>query len=577
MKSAKPATFAPESKHRKLWVRACGRRLTATISIHVEGDDRLGAKAADLLGRYLTERTGLAVRRVPANAAHILLDISPELPPESLRIESLPAGGVRLSGGDGRGLIYAVGCFLRRSLLETGCLGLTAWRGTDIPDRPWRGMYFATHFHNFYHDAPLAKVVRYIEELALYGCNTLNVWFDLHHYPGIGDPAAQAMIRRLRALLEAARSVGIGAGLTTLANEGWSSTPEALKASNAMNADYFQSPGGFYHTEICPSLPGGLELILRNREEVLAAFSGMDFSNVWIWPYDQGGCTCTACKPWGANGFLRAAEAEAGLIRHHFPKVRIVLSTWYFDHFIKGEWEAFELRLRAERPPWIDLLMADDFCGFSEWPRRHGIPLGLPTVGFPEISMCGNHPWGGYGALPRPRHWEEYWRDAGHLQCGNFPYSEGIFEDFSKFILLQLNRQPDRAVEDIMTEYIAGHFGAESVADVIRACYLMEQDQGTNNWSSRENPDRIFNNPTEWPQAEKAAALMEVADARLPADIRASWRWRLLYLRALIDRELKRTGGRHNAALDGWFRELATIYHATPGISEESVTPPMRA
>ena len=34
---------------------------------------------------------------------------------------------------------------------------------------------------------------RYVEELALWGCNTLAVWFDLHHYHGIDDPEARAM------------------------------------------------------------------------------------------------------------------------------------------------------------------------------------------------------------------------------------------------------------------------------------------------------------------------------------------------------------------------------------------------
>lgn len=577
MKPNKQSPSSSESKSPMRCARAFGRQLTGPISICIEGDDSLAAKAGELLARRLAERTGLAARRTAAGDADILLDLAPGLPPDSFRFGALPSGGIHLSGGDGRGLISAAGCFLRRSLLEPGRLGLTAWRGTDIPDRPWRGMYFATHFHNFYHDAPLDKVARYIEELALYGCTTLNVWFDLHHYPGIDDPAAQAMIRRLRAMLEAAQGVGIGAGLTTLANEGWSTTPDALKATNATDADYFQSPSGFYHTEVCPSRTGGLDLILRNREEVLKAFAGIDFTNVWIWPYDQGGCTCPACKPWGANGFLRTGEAEAALIKRHFPKARIVLSTWLFGNFIKGEWEAFERRLRAKRPAWFDLLMIDDFAGFSEWPRKHGVPLGLPTLGFPEISMCGNNPWGGYGALPRPRHWADYWRDAGHLQRGNFPYSEGIFEDLSKFILLQLNRRPGREVEELVGEYAAGHFGEAVAADVTRACYLMEQDEGTGHSPSKEDPGRVFNNPQDWPQAEEAAALMEAADARLTADIRASWRWRILYLRALIDREMKRTRGRPSELLDGWFRELAAIYHAAPGVALECVMPPLRA
>ena len=44
-----------------------------------------------------------------------------------------------------------------------------------------RGIYFATHFHNFYHDAPLEEVQRYVEDLGLWGFNVLAVWYDMRH------------------------------------------------------------------------------------------------------------------------------------------------------------------------------------------------------------------------------------------------------------------------------------------------------------------------------------------------------------------------------------------------------------
>ena len=50
-----------------------------------------------------------------------------------------------------------------------------------------------------------------------------------------------------------------------------------------------------------------------------------------LWPYDQGGCGCAQCRPWGTNGFLKAGGAVAALARKKLPGTKIVLSTWFFD------------------------------------------------------------------------------------------------------------------------------------------------------------------------------------------------------------------------------------------------------
>ena len=81
------------------------------------------------------------------------LAIAPGIGSEGFRIEDRPGGGVKIVGNDARGLLYGVGKLLRTSRYD--CDGFTAgaWRGTSIPEKPVRGIYFATHFHNFYHDA----------------------------------------------------------------------------------------------------------------------------------------------------------------------------------------------------------------------------------------------------------------------------------------------------------------------------------------------------------------------------------------------------------------------------------------
>jgi len=577
-RGTREATFGfpeePQVWMERVQTPVCEFRNRVRVAVRVGDEDtRLGEKAFELLARIVADRSGVTVERSSV-AADVILELSPELGAEAFRISGSARGPVHIEAGGGRGLIYGVGRLLRSSDFEQGAFRVGTWRGASEPAAPVRGMYFATHFHNWYHVAPLPDVTRYVEELALYGCNSLSVWFDMHHYRDIDDPAAQAMIARLRAILEAANRVGIGASLTMLANEGFQNTPPELRASNVVENGYFRTIGGFYNTEICPSRPGGLDLILTNRRAVLEAFSGIRFDCVWIWPYDQGGCTCAKCAPWGANGFLRTAEPVAHLVHRQFPDARIVLSTWYFDRFIEDEWERFHRWVDRERPGWFDFLMIDGFGAFPEYPRQHGVPGGFPVVGFPEISMEGNSPWGGYGANPRPAHWEAYWRQAKDMLSGSFPYSEGIFEDANKFLMLQLHWSPARDVDHILREYAESWFGRPAADAFPDLCRALERDEGTAfRPASSASP---FSNPGELPEAENCEVRTAEIEKHLPPSVRRSWRWRLFRLRARIDAELKSGGMSFTPVLDQAVAELAVLYCVDPDRTRGCVRPPSR-
>jgi len=43
--------------------------------------------------------------------------------------------------------------------------------------------------------------------------------------------------------------------------------------------------------------------------------------------------------------------------------------------------------------------------------------VGLPVVGFPEISMYGTFPWGGFGATPLTERAQAHW-NAGSRDHG---------------------------------------------------------------------------------------------------------------------------------------------------------------
>ncbi len=510
----------------------------------------------------------------------LILEICSGIGKDGFRIEGdgvkLPK---RITGNDERGLLYGVGKYLR------GCsFGKSAddfrhspWTGVSLPKCQVRGIYFASHFHNFYHDAPIRKIEQYVEELALWGCNTLAVWYDMHHFNGIKDPAAQKMIKRLRAILTAANAVGITGALTALGNEGYANSPEEMRADWTAGHDgYFAAPGGHYHVEICPNKPGGLEQILKDRREMLEAFAGLDIGYVWNWPYDQGGCTCSKCTPWGGNGFLKVAKPYAEVVKSIMPDAKVILSTWYFDHFVHGEWERFAKEIGKKKPVFADYLMVDDSGDkFPEFPLKRGVPGGLPMLNFPEISMYAMFPWGGYGANPLPKHIQHIWNQAGARLSGGFPYSEGIFDDLNKAVSLQ-HYWCGRDAEDTIREY-ASAIASPALADELTSAILQMERQHHHSPaklpSGKELKQKLYPkgggesclvafNADRTAGAEECEKKMRSIDLRMSKSARKSWRWRILFLRASIDAEIARSGGRMTAAMDKMLEELVEIFHA---------------
>jgi hypothetical protein len=534
-------------------------------------------KTVELLSRTIRERCGLEVQPAKADSAAIVLDVRPGIGTEGFRIEDGPAGQVRVVGNDDRGLLYGVGKLLRTSRLDPGRMTPGAWRGTSVPKTSVRGMYFASHFHNFYHDAPIPDVQRYVEELALWGCNALSVWFDMHHFRGLADPAAQEMLHRLRAILKAGKAVGIRPGLTSLANEAYADSPEHLRADWTAGHDgYHHEPGGHYHVEVCPNKPGGLEYILGVRQEMLEAFADLGIEYVWMWPYDQGGCTCSQCTPWGAKGFLECCRPYGELIRRLMPQAKRVLSTWYFDHFVDGEWQGLDRAIGKTQPDFAEYLMADDYGDrFPEYPIQHGVPGGLPMINFPEISMYNMFPWGGYGANPLPRHIQRIWDSAGAHLAGGFPYSEGIFEDLNKAVCFQ-HYWSGRDAMDTVREYLAYEGSPDAVDEAARAVEIMEAQHGRSSLTvegrGRQLHAKIFPttgrvetpmfNLPDLSRAGECLNLIRAAESKLTPRARQAWRWRVLSIRAELDAIFHLHGGKPGEDTERLFDELAGIYHA---------------
>ena len=167
--------------------------------------------------------------------------------------------------------------------------------------------------------------------------------------------------------------------------------------------------------------------------------------------------------------------------------------------------------------------------------------------------MWGQSPWGGYGANPLPGRLQRLWNETAHKLAGGFPYSEGIYEDLNKVICSQLYWNGQNSTAEIVREYITFEFSPVVVEEVAKAFAIFEENHQREQIAT---------------SAIEAFRLIDAASVKLTPQVLKSWRWRIVYLRALIDRELLRTHGElKGEVLKKAFNELTNIYHAENGHS----------
>lgn len=438
-----------------------------------------------------------------------------------------------------------------------------------------RGMYFASHFYNFYHVAPIEEVYEIIDDLALRGCNALMLCFGVQHFTSTKTPEAQKMISRLKEMFSYAARIGIAPAIIQFTNTSFQDTPKHLQAAAEQQGEYISRLIAVYNYEICPSLPGGMDEIERQQREFLEAFSEIPIKYFALWPYDEGGCTCPDCAPWSTNGFMRVCALTRRLIDEYYKDAEMIISTWHFDRNLKDEWEAFYKKLAEGEYDWASYIMTAFQNG--QLPRcikNGGVPEGVRLIDFPEISMWGAKPWGGFGANPIPMFLENANTNCGTVHDGGFPYSEGIFEDINKWLSLGYYTGLYENNTDALRDYIRFEYWTEDTKDtedILRAIQLSES-------TLRRGFERL---DTGWrfPIRDGTAVrevhrIITTIDKTLPKSVRASWKWRILYLRAVIDYELLTHNytGKESQLCQECFHELNEIFHTHNGVME--VHPP---
>ena len=165
-------------------------------------------KQAALLKRSVEER-------IPAEWSEggmtLTLDVNGALGAiESYLIEG-EGNDWKITGTDGLGLFYGIGKLLHSATWTQTTLAPVATEGLISPACSFRATYYSVHFHNWYHEAPVEELIRYTEEVLLYGYNTIFCIFPVVNLNNFEEEAYHMFREKTRTVYKIAKELGMGA------------------------------------------------------------------------------------------------------------------------------------------------------------------------------------------------------------------------------------------------------------------------------------------------------------------------------------------------------------------------------
>ena len=484
-------------------------------------------------------------------------------------------GKAEVRGARFRALVAGSGVMLRAMRFGAKSFDLADGEYRFEPKMKYREVYFARHYDNWYHRASVDEFIRYFEDLMLWGMNAVH---DPIAYP-IVDVAKATESDRV-AYLASSKALGLRAvelDVDLSARGGGNKGPQNLPEKYRSLHHY--KGKGFTTFNVCPARPGALEYLKGLHRDSCEQRKDFEYTACRYGPYDEGGCHCDKCYPWGGNGYIKLIEELRDINEAYKPGLKHIVSTWFFD---QEDWKLFYKYL--EKQDWIDYIMV----GRAGSPSVGGaipkyivdnpIPKNIPVITFPDISMYGRFPWGGTGANPLPKKYEQLCRVQEKVAMGFSLYSEGIYEDLNKIIINSLSIDPSRTTDSILAEYANFEIPGADASDFISLIAMLEDIyeihvKGCRGITSVSVAAYLSEAPKD--ELDRRAAVAKEALAlanKINGDIiprcRSSWRWRQIYLRSVIDEANYRTRDVRNPESMAAYGELIDLYHCERQVIE---------
>ncbi len=514
--------------------------------------DGASDEQAALVEKMVKQRVA---ERSPSGELNVSYAIDSSFEPEEYALETSGTNAT-IRAGSFPGLIFASGKLLRSVDYGAESFTVPELSIREKPGASFRCCYFARHFHNWYCMESDEELERYVEDLALWGFNTIDTLpvpiINLNLEPDSEDWRQSVEgVKRMRA---AAKRLGLSFCVGLATNQGTRDMPVELTATP--NIDPKRGNNG---QNVCLSNPAGLEFMERLIRTVYESFVGAQADYLFWGPFDEGGCECEQCGPWATNGFLKFSDRFSKMINKEYaPDQKFIMSTWTFheDEF-ETLWEW------VKDHPEVPYILADSHSDYPKYPLEHPLPEGHKLITFPEISMYGRFPWGGFGATPQPRRYEGLWKQVrGHVD-GCVLYSEGLFEDINKVMEAGFYFR-DESAEDSLREYARYELAGAYPEDFVALC----RDLETIVVQKERNPEYEA-------VALDAMKLAVKIDSAILPTLRDSWRWRQVYCRCLLEYERNVRGNENTQTYADAIVELQRMYHTD--LFPEGCVDPMHA
>ncbi|MBR5427118.1 MAG: hypothetical protein IK118_02115 [Clostridia bacterium] len=454
-----------------------------------------GAKtAADIFIKELTDRGVVCGMTDDRAAAHIALQCASFDAKDRYRVEDTD-GGYVFSAQGVRGLLFAVGKFLRKTVYSDGkCMLVCDITGDYIPRRPIRGHQVGYRpTANSYEAWDEEQYRRYYLDMMYFGANTVE------HIPGDAGSAKNELMKY--------------------------SSPEMCAIASRI-ADEFDLDVSLW----MPNSEATDEEALSKKEPVFAAIPRIDA--VFIPGSDPGDLA--------PDLLFHRAEVLSDALKKYHPDAQIWISA-QAPHSSPDWGDAF-IREIEKKPPFVFGVIQGPNRAMELDELRKRVPAGYPIRLYPDIThnvRCeypvhfpnDNWHYAWKAALsresvdPRAKEMRRIHRMTSPYVVGSVSYSEGINDDFNKMIWSAMDWSGDADLRESALDYARLFFPGcdpETVADALLG---LEQ-----NWESAPEESA----PVE-PTLEKWLSLTDDDPT-----IFGNWRYVMHLFRASCDALIRR-------------------------------------
>lgn len=397
-------------------------------------------------------------------------------------------------GRDPRGCFFGMGKLLRKMEYFQNGFG---WPKSFVshmstPRYPLRGHQIGYRDDNNTYDAwTFPQFHRYIRELAVFGCNAVELFPPMlatlpysPHYRYLPDELM----------------IGLSRIIKSYGMDVWMWYPNSL--------------------DNCETEDG----ILANMNERDRVFSVIPYLDAVLMPGGDPGDLSVH------DLFAIGSRTKASLIKYHphatiwiSPQIDIMEQKWLDDFFDEVNKE----------PEWLDGLCYGPWVKYDLKKMRKLIPQRYPIRNYPDIthSIKSQYPvpnwdgtygmsYGREGINPRPVQFKHIHNLYEEYTIGSLTYSDGVHDDINKFLWTDQDWDPDMSAEECVEDYVRYFITNRYSKEITDAIFMLEQ-----NWLYPIDSIKPLHTHRLWEQL----------DYLLNEQEKNNWRYQMLRLRAYMD------------------------------------------